>query len=306
MTNRFIKMWLANVVVIALFALVFVGCSSAQKAIKSGNIEQAYDMAMDYYKQEKWSKAYSIFESVSVYYIGTQREDSILYYTGRARFKAEEYEIAIALFEDYRRTYGRSTLLEDVEGMYTLSHYYLSPGPTRDQSMTELAITKIDEFCSRYPYSRNYANFIEIRKELVGRLYEKDYNNSYTYYKVGRYKSAIASLRNSLKRYPQTTYREDIVYHILAASYELAENSVPSRQFERYLSTIDSYYTFIAEFPESKKYGSSAEKIFASSKKFVDRGEAAIEHEKMINGELMDEGMDRGGERGGLGERGGI
>lgn len=264
--------WIRNSVIITLLTFAFVGCNPARKALKSGDIEGSYAIALDYYNQENWSKASSAFESLVIYFKGGEREDSISYYNARSKFKNREYEDAIGLFEDYRRSYSRSPLLEEIEGMYTLSHYYLSPGPTRDQYMTQLAINKIDEYNSRYPSNRNFDEFLNIRKELVDRLYEKEYLDAYTYYKIGRYKSAITAMRNALKKFPESHRREDIVFYVLASNFELAENSIPSLQQQRYLSTIDAYYTFVAEFPESE-YKSKAEKMFEDSKKFLDKNQ---------------------------------
>lgn len=36
-------------------------------------------------------------------------------------------------------------------------------------------------------------------KILTQRLHDKTYLNAYTYYKIGRYKSAIVALKNALK-----------------------------------------------------------------------------------------------------------
>ena len=44
---------------------------------------------------------------------------------------------------------------------------------------------------------------------------------------------------------------EELMYLIVGSGYELAHNSVQRKQTDRYLSMLDSYYTFIAEFPES-------------------------------------------------------
>ncbi|MFR9668217.1 MAG: outer membrane protein assembly factor BamD [Rikenellaceae bacterium] len=300
MRNKKQNIWIVNGLIIALFAPLLIGCSPAKKAIRAGDLEFAYNEAMNYYNQQKWSKSAELFETLSDYFAGTQREDSIMYYNGYSKFKDGQYISAIEVFEEYRRSYSRSPLLEDIEGMYTLSHYYLSPGPTRDQGMTQTTIGKIDEFTSRYPDSRNYDEFLLLREEMVNRLFDKDYMNSYTYYKIRKYKSAISALKNSLKRYPETVHRESILFYIVASNFELAENSVASKQYERYLSTIDSYYTFIAEFPESKEYKSKAEKMYTSAQKFIDRGE--VEKDESDNYEAQREREDAAAdeERGGM------
>ena len=48
---------------------------------------------------------------------------------------------------------------------------------------------------------------------------------------------------------------------VLKSRYKLALNSVERRAEERYRATIDEYYGFKNEFPESK-YKKEADKIF--------------------------------------------
>ena len=51
------------------------------------------------------------------------------------------------------------------------------------------------------------------------------------------------------------------MYLILRSNYLLAENSVPEKRTERYQSTLDEYYSFVAEFPVSK-YTKDVEKMY--------------------------------------------
>jgi outer membrane protein assembly factor BamD len=83
------------------------------------------------------------------------------------------------------------------------------------------------------------------------------------------YKAATTALKNVLKDYPDTQYREEIMFTILKASYLLAENSIYEKQYERYKAAIDEYYVFVDKFPASKKI-KEAEKIFTNSLKFIE------------------------------------
>lgn len=237
----------------ALFlCLTLSSCGGTNRVLKSGKPDLIYKTALDFYGKEKWSRASTFFEASHHYYQGTPREDSILFFNARCKYKDRDYQTAVELLDHFRRRFGRSTFIEDAEGMHAMCYYYLSPGPTRDQSMTSQAIIAIAEFISHYPQSEQVAQFREINRELTERLHEKAYLNAYTYYKIGRYKSAITALKNALKTYPDSKYREEIMYLIVASSYELAHNSIASKQADRYLSMTDSYVTFKYEFPESK------------------------------------------------------
>lgn len=237
--------------VLAVAAAALCGCAGVNYTLKSGKPDLIYQKGLEYYRAEKWSKASTLFEGAQHWYRGTPREDSLLFYNAHCKFKLRDYETASTLLDDFRRKYGRSAFIEDAEGMYALCFFYLSPGPSRDQSMTTHAIIAISEFISRYPNSERIETFRKINDELMGRLHEKAYRNAYTYYKIGKYKSAIVALRNALKQYPESAYREQIMYLIVSSGYKLAHNSIEKKQADRYLSMLDSYYSFRSEFPES-------------------------------------------------------
>ena len=234
-----------------ILVTAFSGCAGINSLLKSGQPELIYSKALEYYQKEKWSRASTLFEGVQHYYIGTPREDSVSLFNARCKYKNRDFDTASTLLDDFRRKFGRSAFIEDAEGMYALCFYYLSPSPQRDQTVTGQAIVAISEFMSRYPDSEKYGQFEQMRNELTGRLHDKEFLNAYTYYKIGKHKSAIVALKNALRKYPETPHREELMYLIVGSGYELAHNSVQRKQTDRYLSMLDSYYTFIAEFPES-------------------------------------------------------
>lgn len=240
-----------SLLLLLLLTMTSTGCSSVNRILRSNDPELIYSKALEFYETEKWTKASTLFESIDNTYSDTSREDSIAFFNARCKFKSHDYITASELLDQFRRRYGRSSFIEDAEGMYVLCFYNLSPVPTRDQTVTEQARVAIAEFISRYPQSEHVGAFREIDAELLQRLYDKSFYNAYTYYKIRRYKSAIIALRNALKEYPETTHREEIMYYVVVSSYKLAENSVSSKQTDRYLSTLDSYYSFIDEYPES-------------------------------------------------------
>lgn len=234
-----------------VLSIALSGCSGINRLIKGGDPESIYAKGVELYDAGKWSKAISLLEHVEDYYSGTSKADTVSFYIARAHFKNRSYDTASELFDAYRRTFGRSPFIEDAEGMYAMCFYYLAPAPERDQSVTGQAIVAISEFMSRYPDSEKFEDFKSMRDDLTGRLHDKEFLNAYTYYKIGKHKSAIVALKNALRKYPNTPHREELMYLIVGSGYELAHNSVRRKQTDRYLSMLDSYYSFIAEFPES-------------------------------------------------------
>ncbi len=252
-------------------------CSGVNQIIKSGDPEYAYQQALEFYKAEKWSKASTLFEACRHIYVGTPREDTITFYTAYCKFKERDWDSASLMLDEFRRKFGRSPFIEQAEGMYAHCFFRMAPGPKRDQALTTQAIVAISEFMSRYPSSEQIPEFQQMIDILSERLQEKSYLNAYTYYKIGRYKSAIVAFKNAIKRYPDSKHREDMMYYTVVSSYRLASNSVESKQTDRYLSMLDSYYTFLNEYPESdhlKELGRMAK----DARNYLDKNRTADPH----------------------------
>ena len=264
------KKFTLNLIVVAAVAALFLSCSGLGKVVKSGDPELIYQTALKLYRAEKWTRASDMFEACQGYYVGSEREDSIAFFYARSKFKDRDYHEASLGFDEFRRKFGRSSFIEDAEGMYALCEYYMAPEPSRDQTLTAKAIVSLNNFMERYPDSERNEAFRGIIEELTGRLHEKNFLNAYAYFKTEKYKSAVVAFRNALKNYDETPYREQIMYYIVVSNYRLAHNSVAEKQADRYLSMLDSYYSFIEEYKESK-YSKELARYFKEAKDFIDK-----------------------------------
>ena len=259
-----------KITVCSAVLLLAAGCSGYNKLLKSNDREQMYKAALDYFEKGKFDKTLQLFEEIAPYYQGTVREDTILFYTADAHFRSRDYQLSSMEFDDFRRRFGRSPFVEEAEYKYAMGFYYMSPPANRDQTSTYMAITSINEYLQRYPNSLKKQLCLIRLDELQQTLYDKSFINARTYYKIGRYKSAIVSLKNALKQFPDSNHREEIMYMIVDASYRFANNSVANKQTDRYLSMLDSYYTFIAEFPEST-HRKEVDRMAKHARDYLDR-----------------------------------
>ena len=269
MNNR-MKSYVGYIAATAALAMLVASCSVVNQAIKSGDPDYAYHQALELYEQGKWDSASTLFEACRHIYMGSPREDSLSFYNARCKFKSHDWDEAVMQLDEYRRKFGRSPFIEDAEGMYALCHYYMAPPPERDQTITTQAIIAITEFMSRYPESENFAEFQDMLDDLTGRLMEKSYMNAYTYFKIGRYKSAIVAFKNAMKKYPDSPYGEEMMYYTTVSAYRLAENSVESKQLDRYLATLDHYYSFLDLYPESSHL-KELERMAKDARNFIDK-----------------------------------
>ena len=100
------------------------------------------------------------------------------------------------------------------------------------------------------------------------KLVYKSYLNGKLYYDMNNYKAAVVALTSSLKEFPDTKYREDLMYMLLNAKYLLAVKSVEEKKKERLTSALDEYFTFVDEYPESK-HRKEAERFYETTAKLL-------------------------------------
>ncbi len=267
--RKFLSYIIPLVVVWALAA----SCSSLQRVINTDDPDLIFQRGLEYYKGEKWTKAILLFEHCEPYLKGFPQEDSVAYYRAHSYFKNVDYQTSATLFDEFRRTYGRSVFIENAEALYAISLYNMCPSPERDQTTTAAAIIAISEFLSHHPNSAQRDYFLEMTHDLTWRMEERTYLNAYTYYKILRYDSAIIAFRNALKKYPDSHRREDIMYYITMSAYKFADNSVASKQSDRFMTMLDSYYSFIMEYPESK-YRQELDQAAEVAKRYIEKNKA--------------------------------
>ncbi len=252
---------------------VLAGCSGYDQLIKGRDYQKQYEEALRYYSLKKDNKAIELFDKVENIFAGTEKIDTIKFHKAKATYRSGDYYAAADLMDEFRKSYSRSPFLEEAEYLYAMCFYQLSPNPELDQSNTALAINSFAEYLERYPESARREVCMEMIKELQSRIYTKTFAVGQTYYNIGYYNSAIHSFRNTLKKYPDNPQREQILYLLVKANYQYAKASVPAKQRERYYNTIDAYYNFVSEYPESK-YLPEVERMFRNAQRLA-RGEEA-------------------------------
>ncbi len=256
-------------ILIITSALLFVtGCSKYEKLLKSDDYRYKYKKAKEYYYEEDYVKAAGLFDQLKPIYKGTQKIDTILYYFAYAKYKQRQYILAAHHFKNLFDTYPKSIFAERASFYFAFCFYQTSPKPSLDQTNTLQAIEAFQLYIRRYSDSERVSLAREYIDELRNKLIEKSFMSAKLYFQLERYKASIIALNNSLQEYPNTKYREEIMYMILKSNFLLAQNSIQSKKKERFQNTIDAYYSFAEEYPSSK-YLNEAETIYQTSNKYL-------------------------------------
>ncbi len=250
--------------IVAILLITFTGCSEFQKALKSKDYELKYKKAIEYYDEEDWYRSQSLINDVLPVYRGTEKAKKLYYMKAYTHYNQSEYILAAYHFRTFIKTYPNDELTRECEFMLAECFKKEAPGYNLDQQNTLKAIQGYQLYINKYPDSEKVEVANERIEELRKRLEKKSFENARLYYKLRDYKAAVIALENTLKDYPDSPYREELLYLIMKSHYLFAKNSVAKVQKERYQETINDYYAFIDEFPNSDRI-KEAEKIFEKS-----------------------------------------
>ena len=255
--------------------MLLSSCNSYNALLKSQDYDYKYEAAKEFYMNGQYTRAYQILEELVMVLKGSDRGEESLFMLGMCYYNLHDYETATMYLDRYAKSYSKGEYTELARFFSGKASYLQSPDPRLDQSPTYAALNQLQDFLDFYPYSTLREDVNDMIYELQNRLVQKEYDTAKLYYNLGsyvgnctnggsNYDACIITAENALRSYPYTRLREDLYMLILRSRYQLAQHSVDEKSEERYRQTVDEYYGFKNEFPESK-YMKEADHIFKHS-----------------------------------------
>ncbi|MCP4911460.1 MAG: outer membrane protein assembly factor BamD [Bacteroidetes bacterium] len=245
---------LRKLVFISLIAGIVVlghSCKNYSKILKSGNNELKYETGIDLYEKGDFNRALQFFDLLRAVNRGTEKGEKLTYYTADCYYQMKDYQIASYYYKQYAQMYPRGEYAEDAAYLSAYCNYLESPRPSLDQTNTYLALKELQTYIDLYPQSPRIDDAHILMDDLREKLEIKAYNVGMLYYKMGDYQASITSFESLLDEYPDTDFKESILYSITKAYFTYAENSIYSKKSERYEKTIESYNNLLFLFPDS-------------------------------------------------------
>lgn len=250
-----------------LILLGFTSCAnSLELLLRSDDYQLKYKKAIELYEARKFSKAQQLFEQIQMAFRGTMQDDTVQYFTALTNYRLFDFVTAEDNFNQFAQVFPRSSFTKNARFLQLDCMYQSTYRYELDQVPSQKAIAAIEEFQYDYPLSEYNTECQYMLDDLYGRLDRKGFESAKIYYTIEDYKAASFALKESLKDNPDSRYREDILYYVVAANYKYANNSLPNLQRERFLNLIDEYYNFISEFPDSK-YRKEVDDMFKHAQK---------------------------------------
>jgi len=252
-----------------------LSCSDFQKVVKSTDYEFKLKKAKEYYDHKEYGKSSQLYQELVNIFRGTNRADQIYYYLAKSFYGEKDYTLASHYFRLLIKEFPRSEFDEESQFLIGYSLYLDSPNPRLDQKTTQEGIDAFQLFLNIYPASKKVAEVNQLIDKLREKLVYKSYLSGKLYYDLQDYRAAVISLTNSIKEFPDSKYREELMYYLLKSKYLLGEKSIEEKKRERLNNAIDEYYTFVDEFPKSQ-YRKEADSFFNEIKKTMNLSDEDI------------------------------
>lgn len=241
-----------------IFAIVaaclsLASCKSEFEILLNGNDSEAkYARAFEYFNMGKYQKAAQLFESLSMVSSGTPQDDTVQYYWGLSNYRYKDFYTAETNFANYIKNYPMSTFTENATFLRVDCMYNETLRYELDQAPTRLCLATITQYLTDYPLNDHLDVCNKMIDDLGERLDKKAFESARLYYKMEDYLAAHVAFKNVLKDDADNRYREDVLYYTAMSSFKYAQNSIPEKQKERYLTYVDDYLNFIGESPDSR------------------------------------------------------
>ncbi|MEA3503682.1 MAG: outer membrane protein assembly factor BamD [Bacteroidota bacterium] len=238
---------------ILFVAFILGGCSDYQKLLKSSDQELKYTKAIGYYNEGDYYRALQLFDQVIPIYRGTDKAEDLFYYYAYCYYNQEDYVMGSYYFKRFAKNFPNSDRAEECWYMSAYCKYEESPIYSLDPSNTKDGIKQLQSFINRFPESDKVEKCNGLIDELHAKLEKKIYEQGNLYFKTEDYEASNVTFENLMKEYPATKFREDVLFKILKSYYLYAENSIYSKQDDRYQMAVESYDKLITFYPETEK-----------------------------------------------------
>ncbi len=246
---------ISRLLVLFLFvtSLLLGSCTSGyQRLLKSPDVNKKYEAAIQYYDKGDFFRAGTLLEDLIPLLKGRPEAEKAQFYFANTNYKQRNYVLSAFYFKTFTDTYPNSEYAEEASYLHAKSLFLDSPGYELDQTNTVSALESIQDFLNRYGESKFKAETEGMSQELQKKLENKAFESARIYYQLRYNQAAVVALTNFQLNYPASAYAEQAAFLRVSAQYAWAQESVESKQRERFLEVVAFYQQFIDSYPQSK------------------------------------------------------
>ena len=251
-----------------IISLINFSCNDYRKLFKTEGYEKKLEAALNYYENEEYYKAGTLFEDIKPIVKGTDKSEIVDFYFAYCLYHQKQFILSANYFKEFIELYSRSDRAIEAEYLYGYSLYMDSPNYDLDQSSSFGAIEAIQSFINKYPYNHFSKDASNLLTELRIKIEKKNFYNAKLYFKTRTYKSAIIALENFQNEFPGSIFEEESYYLIILSQFTIAKSSFEEFKKERFKKVTDYYIKFIDKYPKSA-FIEEVEKMYVESLDFL-------------------------------------
>ena len=188
---------------------MFIGCSSTLPD-ESLSLAEHLKIGMDYLDEEKYVKAQDEFKFVLSRGTGTDYGDEAQFFLAESYFLNDQFILSIKEYENLTRKMAFSPFFEKSRFRICEAYRIESPDYYNDQSYTEKALERYQEFLDDFPESEHGQTVTESMSILRNKLAKKLYETGVLYLKMDEFEPARMSFNNVLDQYYDTDIVEEV------------------------------------------------------------------------------------------------
>tara|TARA_B100001245_G_C22889001_1_gene427952 strand:+ start:296 stop:1033 length:738 start_codon:yes stop_codon:yes gene_type:complete len=192
---------------IIILILGSIRCASF-KSNEVGDIDVQFEKAKSFLDKKKYLRAQEEFNNLVIRGTHTELGDDSQFYLAESYFLNKEYLLAIGEYDRLIRRMGFSPYVEKSRWRVCQSYVKESPKYYKDQTNTQKALSKLQEFIDDYPNSGYKDEANNQISELRNKLAYKEYATGVLYIKMEEYQSAIMSFEFLIDNYYDTEVLE--------------------------------------------------------------------------------------------------
>lgn len=254
---------------IILIIVVLAGsCGEYEKLLKSTDLELKKTKAIEYYNEGKYVKTTELLRQILPRFRATEEGEELNWINAQSYYGMKDYIMAGNSYKLFVDQFPFGKHAEEATYLAAYCDFLTAPRPDLDQESTRSAIEGFIIFINKFPYSPKVEECRKLITDMEDKLVEKNYMSARLYYDMKEYKASIVAINNSLKVYANSKYREEMMFLKLNSLFLYAELSMSDKQKTRYQDTLDDYYSFMEEYPQSR-YSKDVKSIFQKTDKYL-------------------------------------
>jgi len=172
-----------------IFSILLFSCASKTNSFESP-IKEKFNSGMNLFERGKYLRAQDEFTSIVIRGSGTDLGDDAQFYLAESYYYNKEYIIAISEYEKLTRKMPYSPFIEEAKFKICEAYKVESPKYYHDQTYTNKALDRYQEFLDDYPNSEYKNEVITSMKSMREKLSKKVFETGILYMKMDEFESA--------------------------------------------------------------------------------------------------------------------